>query len=123
MSKAKPQNTDRGRMDTADKIKLARIVGVLLIADGELTDQEVAHLETLFTNLGLDADQRHEVIDRIASGTEVMQDVRSLRAHGKELFAALQQAALADGVLVGAEEDMLAMIAEVLDQDDQGRTS
>lgn len=101
-------------MTTDEKIKLCRIVGVLLLTDGHLDDEEVEYLSTLMNGLGLDDDDQHAVMDRIESSSEVLEDAASLRAHAQPLLEALQEAARADGIIAASEVDLIKMVNRVL---------
>jgi len=101
-------------VNVEDKIKLCRIVGVLLLSDGRLLDDEVDYMRELMERLELDEDEQVEVMDRIDGGTEVLTDAVALRRHGEELLGELQQASQADGIIAGPEVDLIQMIARVL---------
>ena len=101
-------------MTTEEKIKLCRIVGVLMLTDGKLHDEEVDYMETLMEGLGLDEEAQIAVMDRIESSTEVLQDAASLRAYAEPLLEALREASRADGVIAASEVDLIKMVTRVL---------
>ena len=103
-------------MTKEDKIKLCRIVGVLVLSDGRLEDQEVDYLQQLFERLELSAEDQEEVMQRIESSTEVLQDAADLAPHAETLLAHLKEASMSDEDLAPEEDDLIKMVREALDK-------
>lgn len=103
-------------MTVDDKIRLCRIVGVLMLSDAELHDQEVAFMNDLMDRLKLTKAQRLTVMDTLESGTEILSDVENLRKHGQTLLKELRDAAMIDGEASHAERGLIKMIESVLYQ-------
>lgn len=99
-----------------DKIKLCRIVGIMLLSDGKLEEEELTFFRQLFTRMKLDESDQNQVLDLIEGSSEVLGDVATLREHGQTLLAELEAASRVDGHVDEAEEGLIAMVREVLER-------
>lgn len=103
-------------MELEDKLKLCKIVGILLLVDGKLHDEEVQFMGELMDKLDMSDDQRNEVMDRIDESNEVLGDTADLVEHAEALLEALQEASRVDGVISGSEADLIQMVTKVLEE-------
>jgi DnaJ like chaperone protein len=101
------------------------LLGYIAKADGRVSEQEVAHTETIFVEMGLGATQRREAIDLFRRGSaqsfhpattvtafaEVCGPQRQLQ---QAMLVFLISLAMADGRLDGAEHDALRQIASLM---------
>ncbi len=101
------------------------LAGHLAKADGRVSEQEIAHTETLFQQLGLDAQQRREAIDLFRAGaaadfqlepvvSSYLETCGSQRQLRQTLLLFLMSLAMADHVIDAAEEATLGRIATLL---------
>lgn len=101
------------------------LAGHLAKADGRISEQEVAHTETMFQQMGLDAEQRRRAIELFRQGAtadfqlepvlssfiETCGPQRQLR---QTLLLFLMSLAMADHVIDAAEETALRRMATLL---------
>lgn len=86
-----------------EKVAKCLLVSKVLVADGMMTDEERAFLESMMANLGLDADERRRVIELDGwDQAEPLLGALSLDQR-RDLIASLLDAASADGKLSAHE--------------------
>ena len=96
------------------KVAKCLLVSKVLVADGMMTDDERAFLETMMTALGLDADERRRVID-LEGWDDAEPLVRGLSAEERQqLVEQLVDAASADGRLSARELATIKRVAAAL---------
>jgi len=102
-------------METADEIRICKVVAQAILADGQLTDEERTFLAKLMDRYGLDEEQRKDVMARnidddpaaLAEGISEFDTVN-------ELLVELAMAVAADGEITGSERDLLESVAGAL---------
>lgn len=104
-------------MNTEAKIALCRLVGVLLLTDGHLTDKEHDHFYGLMESMGLNESQRSEVTGGIQIDADLEPDVTIVKkaGGGSQLLEALEAAGSADGDMSEPERDAIARVKQILD--------
>ena len=96
------------------KVAKCLLVSKVLVADGMMTDDERAFLETMMTALGLDADERRRVID-LEGWDDAEPMVRGLSLEERQqLVEQLVDAASADGRLSPNELAAIKRVATAL---------
>lgn len=103
-------------MKSEDKIKLCRSVGVLLLADGQLTDEEYDFFNNLMNRLALSDDEKSTVKSSISIDTDLAADILSLRedGEGERLLEEMRAAATVDGSTARPEAGMIARVEAIL---------
>ena len=97
-----------------DKVARCLLVSKVLVADGMMTDDERGFLDGMMTSLGLDADERRQVIE-LEGWDEAEPLVRALSVEQRrELIAQLVDAAAADGKLSALELAAIQRVAAEL---------
>src|SRR5262245_65615446 len=108
----RPGVYNQGAMNA--KVAKCLLVSKVLVADGMMTDDERAFLETMMTALGLDADERRGVID-LDGWDEAEPLVRALSLEERQqLVEQLVDAASADGHLSARELATIKRVAAAL---------
>ena len=103
-------------MKQEDKVKLCRIVGVLLLADGELSDNEYQFFIDLMVRLRLSEEETRSVKKTINVDYDCTEDIESLRRVGaaRDLMELLRIAASADGKIDPREQNMIERISQTI---------
>lgn len=103
-------------MQTEHLIALCRIVGVLLVTDGQLTDEEYEYFYGLMDRFELSDADRASVTSAISVDTDLSADVEVLRegGHGQALLETLRAAASVDGQSSRVEEHLMGRISALL---------
>lgn len=102
-------------MDLADKKLFCRIIGQLIVADGEVTDAEHDFLEKVMTRFGLSESEREQLVDGISTTLEIDQAAAQLSDDAKsQLIEDLIAAATVDGVLAGSEAKLIQSVKDAL---------
>lgn len=103
-------------MQIESKVALCRLVGVLLLTDGHLTDQEHAFFYALMDRLGLDEDDRGMVTRGIRIDADVSSDVAIVKAAGDGdlLLEVMADASVVDGEVSAASDDLIARAKALL---------
>ncbi|MCA9634994.1 MAG: hypothetical protein KC420_03060 [Myxococcales bacterium] len=102
-------------MDINEKKLYCEIVAQLLIIDGAITDDERAFLDQVFGRLGLDADERRDVIHHVNVDDDIEAKVQRLAPDVRAaLSAELEAAAGADHEILGSERDIIARVRATL---------
>ncbi len=102
-----------------------RIAGHLAKADGRISEEEIAHTETLMAHMGLSAEHRRQAIELFKEGAapafhlepqigEFLERAGRAPLLRQALLEYLISIALADGELHGAEQQVLAAVARYL---------
>ena len=102
---------------TADhRIALCRVVGVLLVTDGQLTDEEYEFFGSLLDRMEVPSDRRAEVTGAISIDTDISGDVAMLKEAGlaEQLLDELRSAANVDGDESKLERSIVDEVAEAL---------
>ncbi|OIP31798.1 MAG: hypothetical protein AUK47_21855 [Deltaproteobacteria bacterium CG2_30_63_29] len=88
---------------------MCRLVGVLLLTDGHLTDREHSFFYALMDRLGLDDDDRASVTHGIRIDADVSSDVAIVKAagDGEALLEAMVDASVLDGEVSAASTDLI----------------
>ena len=102
--------------DVGDDNRLfCEIVAVLLISDAQVTDSEQRFLDRLMKRFDFTAEDRQAVFNSVNIGESVEGRLRKLSPERRpELLAELEAAAIADGEVGRAEQDILNEVREVM---------
>jgi uncharacterized tellurite resistance protein B-like protein len=102
-------------MELNDQIQICKVVARAVLADGQLTDTELAFLKTLMDKYGLDDEQRKDVMNRNIDDdvAEMAEQVTAFESKN-ELLAELAQAVAVDGEISSSEKTLLADVAQAL---------
>lgn len=102
-------------MELEDKQRFCRIVGQLLLADAEITDEEHGFLEKLMDRLGLDEAQKEGVVDSINPSESTEALVKALPEGARtQLVVELEAAARVDGQIAEHEQGLLDAVRRAL---------
>jgi uncharacterized tellurite resistance protein B-like protein len=97
-----------------DKVARCLLVSKVLVADGMMTDDERGFLDGMMTSLGLDPEERRQVIE-LEGWDDAEPLVRALSVDQRlELIAQLVDAASADGKLSALELAAIQRVAAEL---------
>jgi hypothetical protein len=98
-------------MDITDKKLYCEILAQLLIIDGMITDGERAFLDGVFARLGLNDDERRDVIHHVNVDDPIEEKVARLAPEVREqLTAELEGAASLDSDVSPGERDIIARV-------------
>lgn len=101
-----------------EKLEILRAAVCVVGIDGEVDSKELALIEKLAKEIGVGQASREAMIDRAKSDPDFCQQMlRVLRTDQNETMLTLFQAAMADGVLLDAEIEVLRHFAEKLQVD------
>ena len=102
--------------DVLDDNRLfCEIVAVLLISDAQVTDAEQRFLDRLMKRFEFSAEDRQAVFNSVNIGESVEGRLKQLSPERRpELLAELEAAAIADGEIGRAEQDILDEVREAL---------
>lgn len=100
-------------MDLEARIQLCRVVGAMILVDGELSDAEVHFIADLMERLDLTTEAQEEVMNRLEDDPEILSDIALLRPHKDILLKELRNAARADGMDVD-EAVLIQRVEEAL---------
>ena len=105
-------------MKSEDKVKLCRVVGVLILSDGQLTDEEYDFFYGLMDRLELTEEERANVRGSVQIDANVRADVEELRTNGEaqRLLDELQKAATADGEIARIEDSLIDKIRAIINE-------
>lgn len=104
-----------GSENRDDNRLFCEIVAVLLISDAQVTDSEQRFLDRLMKRFEFTAEDRQAVFNSVNIGESVEGRLRQLPVERRtELLAELEAAAIADGEIGRAEQDILDEVREVL---------
>jgi hypothetical protein len=103
-------------MTSEDKILLCRVVGVLILADGQLTDEEYDFFYDLMDRLQLTDAERSVVKGSIQVDGDFQKDVEKLREDGESerLLEELRRAAAIDGEVAKREDKLIQKIEAIM---------
>ncbi len=102
-------------MELEDKQRFCRVVGQLLLADAEITDEEHGFLEKLMDRLGLDEAQKEAVVDSIDPSESTASLVQSLPESARtQLIVELEAAAQVDGEIADHERELIDAVRQAL---------
>jgi uncharacterized tellurite resistance protein B-like protein len=97
-----------------DKVARCLLVSKVLVADGMMTDDERGFLDGMMTSLGLDPEERRQVVE-LEGWDDAEPLVRALSVDQRlELIAQLVDAASADGKLSALELAAIQRVAAEL---------
>jgi len=107
-------------MRSEDKVTLCRVVGVMILSDGQLTDAEYDFFYELMDRLELTDSEREEVRGSVQIDANVRADIEALRSHGelRRLLNELRSAASIDGTIAPIEATMMSKIESILSDED-----
>lgn len=98
-----------------DNRLFCEIVAVLLISDAQVTDSEQRFLDRLMKRFDFTAEDRQAVFNAVNIGESVEGRLRQLSADRRpELLAELEAAAIADGEIGRAEQDIIDEVRAVM---------
>lgn len=102
-------------VDDAQAKLFCQIVGQLIIADEEVTDEEHDFLESLMARFGLSEEAKADVVDGIGTGGTIDAAVAQLGDEAKmQLIDELVTAATSDGTLAGSEAKLIQSVRDAL---------
>jgi len=103
-------------VNAAEHAALCRLVGVLLVTDGHLTDPEFDYFTALLDRFGLSGAARAEVTDAITIDADLSADLKLLASSEarQEVLDELERAATLDGEVSPPVADLLARLREAL---------
>jgi S-adenosylmethionine:diacylglycerol 3-amino-3-carboxypropyl transferase len=106
-------------MTSEDKVRLCRVVGMLILADGQLTDEEYDFFYDLMDRLQLNEAERAAVKRSVQVDANIEDDVQRLRDDGEadRLLDELRRAASVDGEVAKREDLLIAKIEGILKGD------
>ncbi len=104
-------------MKVETKVALCRMVGMLLLTDGFLTDAEHDYFLELMERLKLDEKGRNEVRGSISLAADIRADVVLVAGAGEgdALLEEMQRATKLDEGASAAELDFIAQVKALLD--------
>ncbi len=103
-------------MDLNQKKLYCQLIAQLVLIDGAVTDAEHQFLNAAMNRLGLDAEDRRDVINNVNVDDDVEAKARALDPVVlRELTAELEQVAEVDGDVSPGERDIIARIKGALD--------
>ncbi|MCR9161448.1 MAG: TerB family tellurite resistance protein [Nannocystaceae bacterium] len=101
-----------------DNRLFCEIVAVLLISDAQVTDSEQRFLDRLMKRFEFSSEDRQAVFNSVNIGESVEGRLRQLSPERRpELLAELEAAAIADGEIGRAEQDILDEVRGVLERE------
>ena len=104
-----------GSVTRDDNRLFCEIVAVLLISDAQVTDSEQRFLDRLMKRFEFSAEDRQAVFNSVNIGESVEGRLRQLSPERRpELLAELEAAAIADGELGRAEQDIINEVREAM---------
>lgn len=104
-----------GSVTRDDNRLFCEIVAVLLISDAQVTDSEQRFLDRLMKRFDFTAEDRQAVFNAVDIGESVEGRLRQLSPDRRpELLAELEAAAIADGEVGRAEQDIINEVREVM---------
>jgi len=104
-------------MASEDNRLFCEIVAALLIADAQVTDSEQRFLDRLMKRFEFTPDDRQAVINSVNIGESVEGRLRQLSPDRRpELLAELESAAIADGEVGRAEQDIIDEVRSVMER-------
>ncbi len=102
-------------MQRAHKLTYCRVVARLLIEDEEVTDAEHEFLERLMDRLGLEEEDKHQVVEQIDTRGDVATEIRGLpEADRRALLLELRNAAMADDAFGEREQQLIDAVEREL---------
>lgn len=101
------------------RLALCRVVGVLLVTDGQLTDEEYDFFTGLLDRMDIPDSRRGEVTGAVSIDTDITGDVAELKSAGAadQLIDLLREAASVDGEESALERSVLERVKETLETD------
>lgn len=103
-------------MDYASKIAYCQLVAQLLIADGHLTDDERAFLQSLMNELELTDAERHDVFASVNADDDVeLRAAKLPRELLAQLVIELKAASSVDGEMAPVEQALIDRLQALVD--------
>lgn len=104
-------------MDVEDRLAMCRVVGVLLVTDGQLTDEEYEFFTELMQRLDVPDDRRGEVTGAVSIDTDITEDLARLKRAGvaEQLIEELHAAAVVDGEETSLEVSIVEKVRATLE--------
>ena len=102
-------------MDAKDRVLYVQILAQMLIADGVLSDEERAHLDTVMDSLEMPPEERREALAGVSIDSQVEDRVAALSDQAKKgLLAEVEKALRLDGDLTNSEAYFLERVKTLL---------
>ena len=103
-------------MSVDERLTMCRVVGGLLLVDGEFIAPERAFLEDLMEQMSLPHEAKQRVQRSLTDNASLAPDVERLRrgGHSEQLLRALREAAMADGDFSRSERAMIARVRRII---------
>ena len=102
-------------MDAKDRVLYVQILAQMLIADGVLSDEERAHLDTVMDSLEMPAEERREALAGVSIDSQVEDRVAALGDGAKKsLLSEVEKALRIDGDLTNSEAYVLERVKTLL---------